>query len=188
MASEAIDLARSLSDDHLRPEVLIVTGMPMSPRVSTAGTAIAHAQEGRAPANEDADAWLVAASFAVEGGARALTPDGLVDAVDLLERAGRGYTELGDRRSAEINAWYLSQAHEDAGDIERAAAGSSRTPRHHRLGRRDPRASPASPGSPSGPATPPRPPSTPSASPPPPPCANVDSSGVLRSSPSATPR
>ena len=122
MATEAVDLARSLTDDHVLAEALVVTGMPLSRRVSTADMAIAHAREGRVLAMRTDQDWLVAASYAVEGGARALTPAGLTAAVDLLERAGRIYTDLGDRYSAEINAWYLSQAHEDRGDIQRAQA------------------------------------------------------------------
>ena len=56
------------------------------------------------------------------GRLRALTDAGLPDALALLERAGQGYADLGDERSGEINAWYLSQAHEDAGDTARAEA------------------------------------------------------------------
>ncbi|MET0324813.1 MAG: BTAD domain-containing putative transcriptional regulator, partial [Ilumatobacteraceae bacterium] len=91
MAAEAVGRARSLGDDHLLAETLIVTGMPMSRRLDTADQAVAQAREGRAAAAHAADAWLVAASFALEGGARALDSGGLGDAVDLLEQAGRGY-------------------------------------------------------------------------------------------------
>ena len=66
------------------------------------------------------EAWLVAASYAVEGGARSLTVESLAAAAELLRRAGAGYLDIGDRASAEINAWYLSQVHEDLGDIDSA--------------------------------------------------------------------
>jgi predicted ATPase len=122
MGASAIDLARSLGDGHVLAEALIVTAMPLSRHVTTAGVAIASAQEGRALAGKTNDAWLVAAADAVEGGARGLTAEGLADAVARLERAGDGYSALGDRRSAEINAWYLSRALEDGGDLERAEA------------------------------------------------------------------
>ena len=132
MATEAVDLARSLTDDHVLAEALVVTGMPLSRRVSTADMAIAHAREGRVLAMRTDQDWLVAASYAVEGGARALTPAGLTAAVDLLERAGRIYTDLGDRYSAEINAWYLSQAHEDRGDIRTGPGRACALHQRHR--------------------------------------------------------
>jgi hypothetical protein len=120
MAAESVDLARSLADHRLLAESLIVTGMPKSRHLRSASDAIATAREGRDLAAPAGDAWLVAAADAVEGGARALSVDGLAEAVSLLERAGRGYAELGDERSAEVNAWYLSQAYEDSGDTASA--------------------------------------------------------------------
>ncbi len=122
MAATAIALARALADEHVLAEALIVTAMPMSRSVRTADSAVAAAREGRELAEHAGDGWLEAAADAVEGGACALTVAGLSDAVAFLERAGQRYSDLGDERSAEINAWYLSQAHEDNGDTARAAA------------------------------------------------------------------
>ena len=68
MADAAVTLARSLDDEHLLAEALIVTSMPMSRHVRTAAAAIAAAQEGRQLAADVGDTWLVAAADAVEGG------------------------------------------------------------------------------------------------------------------------
>ena len=81
----------------------------MSRHIEYVGRAIELAREGRLLAQRIGDAWLVAASYAVEGGARSLTVVGLAVAAELLQRAGGGYLDIGDRASAEINAWYLSQ-------------------------------------------------------------------------------
>ncbi len=122
MAATAISLARELADEQVLAEALVVTAMPMSRSVRTAADAVAAAREGRALAEQVGDRWMAAAADAVEGGSCALTVAGLADAVGFLERAGDRYTALGDERSAEINAWYLSQAYEDRGDVARAAA------------------------------------------------------------------
>ncbi len=99
-----------------------MTGIPRFLSVPTAPIAIEAAREGRVLAEQVGDRWLVAVADAVEGAARGHSVDGLIDAASLFERAGHGYAELGDRQSAAINVWYLSQVLEDVGATERARA------------------------------------------------------------------